>query len=71
MYSEVNRLMISPTVSDTPNPLSWSFPTAYRTMAVKMLDRWVSMIVGRARSYPFRRAVVRFIPRSRSSRTRS
>ena len=37
--------MISPTVSETPNPLSWSLPTAYRTMAVKMLDRWVSMMV--------------------------
>ena len=50
MYSDVNRLMIRPTVRLMPKPLSWSLPTTYSTMAVKMLVRWVSMIVGKARS---------------------
>ena len=71
MNSEVNRLMIRPTVRDTLNPFSSAFPKAYRTMEVKMLVRWVSMMVGSARSYPLRMAAARVAPFSRSSRSRS
>jgi hypothetical protein len=45
MYSDVNRLMTSPTARLTANPFRLSFPNVYRTMAVKMLVRWVSMMV--------------------------
>ena len=70
-YSEVNRLMIRPRVSETLNPFRLSLPNVYRTMEVKMLVRWVSMMVGNARSYPLRMAPTRVAPFSRSSRIRS
>ena len=46
----VNKLMSRPAVSVTPNPFSWSLPTMYSTIAVVILVRWVSMMVGKARS---------------------
>ena len=50
MKSDVKRLMMSPTMRLTLKPLRLSLPNMYMTMAVKMLVRWVSMMVGRARS---------------------